>query len=87
MPHDSALLSAGAVALSTSATVAALIAHLGRMGAVSKQAEQEIYEDALLMLEEGQADDESGVFFAARALIERQLAMDEVVRGTAGQAE
>ncbi|MDQ0323986.1 hypothetical protein QO002_006193 [Pararhizobium capsulatum DSM 1112] len=87
MQHNPALLSTGAVALSTSATVAALMAHLGRIGAVSKQAEHEIYEDALLMLEEGQADDESGVFVAARELIEKQLAMDEVVRGAAGQTE
>ncbi|MDQ0322928.1 hypothetical protein QO002_005134 [Pararhizobium capsulatum DSM 1112] len=84
MQHDRALLSAGAVALSLSATVAALMAHLRRIGAVSGAAEREIYEDALLMLEEGQADDASGVFLAARDLIEQQLAMDEVVRAGHG---
>jgi len=84
MQHDRALLSAGAVALSLSATVAALMAHLRRIGAVSEQAESEIYEDALLMLEEGQANDASGVFLAARDLIEQQLAIDKVSKGEGG---
>ena len=73
MAHDSATLSAGAVALSSSAILAALIAHLRRIGTVNEEAEREIYELALQMLEEGQGDDESGVFVAARKLIEEQL--------------
>lgn len=71
--HDPAILSAGAVALSSSAILAALVAHLRRIGAVSEEAEREIYEHALQMLEEGQGDDDSGVFAAARELIEGQL--------------
>ncbi|MDQ0317966.1 hypothetical protein QO002_000104 [Pararhizobium capsulatum DSM 1112] len=84
MQKNRALISAGAVALSASATVAALMAHLRRIGAVSEQAERAIYKDALLMLEEGQADDASGVFAAARELIEKQLVIDEGVRGEGG---
>ncbi len=73
MAHDPAVLSAGAVALSTSAILAALVAHLRRIGAVSEETEREIYEHALQMLEEGQGDDDSGVFAAARELIEGHL--------------
>jgi len=71
--HDPAILSAGAVALSNSATLAALIVHFRRIGAISEEAEREIYEHALQMLEEGQGDDDSGVFAAARDLIEEHL--------------
>ncbi|OJY66412.1 hypothetical protein [Rhizobium sp. 60-20] len=73
MAHDHPILSAGAVALSNSATLAALIGHLRRIGVVTKEAEREIYEDALQMLEESQGDDDSGVFAAARELIEEHL--------------
>jgi len=73
MPHDPATLSAGAVALSTSAITAALVFRLRRLGILDEQGEREIYEHALLMLEEGQGDDDSGVFDAARELIEEQL--------------
>ena len=73
MSHDPAVLSAGAVALSTSAITAALVFRLRRLGILDEQAEREIYEHALLMLEEGQGDDDSGVFGAARELIEQQL--------------
>ena len=73
MNHDPATLSAGAVALSSSAILAALVAHLKRIGAVSHEAEREIYEMALQSLEEGQMDDDSGVFAAARELIEMHL--------------
>ena len=72
-PHDPAVLSAGAVALSTSAITAALVFRLRRLGILDEQGEREIYEHALLMLEEGQVDDDSGVFDAARELIEEQL--------------
>ncbi|WP_267550325.1 hypothetical protein [Rhizobium rhizogenes] len=73
MAHNAAILSAGAVALSTSAILAALVGHLRRIGAISEEAEREIYENALQMLEEGQGDDDSGVFAAARELIEQHL--------------
>jgi hypothetical protein len=73
MSHDPAALSAGAVALSTSAITAALVFRLRRLGILDEQGEREIYEHALLMLEEGQGDDDSGVFDAARELIEQQL--------------
>lgn len=75
--RDPAILSAGAVALSNSATFAALMQHLRRIGAVSEQAEREIYENALLSLEEAQGDDHSGVFAAARELIEQHLRPEE----------
>ena len=74
--RDAAALSAGAVALSNYATLAALIGHLRRIGAVSAvsaEAERDIYENALEMLEEGQGDDHSGVFAAARDLIGEHL--------------
>lgn len=73
MSHDPAVLSAGAVALSTSAITAALVFRLRRLGILDEQGEREIYEHALLMLEEGQGNDDSGVFDAARELIEEQL--------------
>ena len=73
MSHDPAVLSTGAVALSTSAITAALVFRLRRLGILGEQGEREIYEHALLMLEEGQGDDDSGVFDAARELIEQQL--------------
>lgn len=73
MEHSPALLSAGAVALSTSAITAALVFRLRRLGILDEQGEREIYEHALLMLEESQGDDESGVFDAARELIEENL--------------
>lgn len=76
MTHDAALLSAGAVALSTSAITAALVARLRQMGVLDEQGEREIYEHALLMLEESQGDDDSGVFDAARELIEVHLRPD-----------
>lgn len=72
-PRDLAILSAGAVALSNSATFAALMQHLHRIGVLSEKAEREIYEQALLSLEEAQGDDDSGVFAAARELIEQHL--------------
>jgi len=71
--RDPAILSAGAVALSSSAILVALIGHLRRIGAVGGESEREIYEHALQMLEEGQGDDDSGVFAAARELIEEHL--------------
>lgn len=73
MSSDRAILSAGAVALSSSAILAALVAHLRRIGAISEESEREIYEDSLQMLEESQGEDDSGVFAAARDLIEQHL--------------
>lgn len=77
MSHDPAVLSTGAVALSTSAITAALVFRLRRLGILDEQGEREIYEHALLMLEEGQGDDDSGVFDAARELIEAHLRPDD----------
>lgn len=76
MSHDPATLSAGAVALSTSAVTAALVFRLRRLGILDEQGEREIYEHALLMLEESQGDDDSGAFDAARELIEVHLRPD-----------
>lgn len=73
MTHDPAVLSAGAVSLSAAATVASLILHLRHIGALDAESEKELYEQALMMLEESQGDDDSGVFEAARELIESQL--------------
>lgn len=73
MSHDPAILSAGAVALATSSITAALVFRLRRMGILDEEGEREIYEHALLMLEESQGDDDSGVFDAARELIEVRL--------------
>ncbi|UVC12413.1 hypothetical protein IHQ71_30905 (plasmid) [Rhizobium sp. TH2] len=73
MTMDPAVLSAGAVALSTSAVLVELVSHLRRIGALSEGAQRDIYERALMSLEEGQMDDDSGVFRAARELIEMHL--------------
>lgn len=73
MGLKSEILSAGAVALSSSSILASLVAHLKRSGIISEAEQREIYEDALLMLEEGQGDDDSGVFRTARELIEMHL--------------
>lgn len=73
MTCDPAVLSAGAVALSSSSILAALVAFLQRRGDLAPDEVREIYEDALLALEEGQMDDDSGVFAAARELIEMHL--------------
>jgi hypothetical protein len=73
MSHTPATLSAGAVALSTSAITAALVFRLRRLGILDEQGEREIYEHALLMLEESQGDDDSGVFDTAQELIEVHL--------------
>lgn len=75
-PHDPAVLSAGAVALSTSSITAALVFRLRRMGILDEQGDREIYEHALLMVEESQSDDDSGIFDAARELIEAHLRPD-----------
>lgn len=77
MSQKSAILSAGAVALSSSAILAELVAHLCRIGAISEAAEREIYEAALQSLEESQGNDASGVFAAARELIEIHLRAEE----------
>lgn len=73
MPQDAIGLSAGALALSTSAKFAALMAHLRRIGAVSEQAERAIYEDALLILREAQGADKNSLVLGAERIIEKQL--------------
>lgn len=61
--------------LVSSATLAALVARLRRIGALTAQDERELYEHALMLLEEGQAasPEMRDVFAAARAVIEEQL--------------
>lgn len=81
MSDKDAILSAGAVALSTAATLAALIAHLRQIGAISEEAEQTMYRHAAAMLEESQVADESGVFTAARELIEEHLRPTKIPKG------
>jgi hypothetical protein len=73
MSLKSSVLSAGAVALSSSSILASLVAFMRRRGDLTADEVREIYEDALLGLEEGQMDDDSGVFAAARELIEMHL--------------
>ncbi len=73
MSLKTAVLSAGAVALSTSAVQVALVAHLKRRGLMTDQEHQEIYEQALLLLEQGQAGEDDGPFAVARELIEMHL--------------
>lgn len=73
MSTKTALLAAGAVALSTSAIQVALISHLKSKGLVTDSEMREIYEYALLLLEQGQMDEEDGPFAAARELIEMHL--------------
>lgn len=77
MANDPTLLSASAVALSVSATFTALMKHLHRIGAVSDHAEQEIYIEALKIIEESQAGDDSAVFEDARKLIKKQIRMKQ----------
>lgn len=77
MSHDPAIQSAGAVALSTSSITAALVFRQRRLDILDEQAAREICEHALLMLEESQGDDDSGVFDAARELIEVHLRPDQ----------
>ncbi|CAN7394303.1 hypothetical protein [Neorhizobium sp. LjRoot104] len=67
------VLSAGAVALSTSAILAELVSHLIRKGVLRDAEVREIYESALMALEYGQGDEENPAFIAARELIEMHL--------------
>lgn len=77
MSLKSSVLSAGAVALSTSSILAALVSFMQRRGELTADEVREIYEDALLSIEGGQMDDDSGVFAAARELIEMHLRPEE----------
>ncbi len=72
MDKIDALAASGLV---SSATLAALVARLRRIGAFSAQDEREVYEHALMLLEQGQAasPDMEPVYAAAREVIEEQL--------------
>lgn len=61
--------------LVSSATLAALVVMLRRKHLISEQDEREIYEHALLLLEEGHAasPEMAEVYAAARGVIEEQL--------------
>lgn len=61
--------------LVSSATLAALVARLRRVGALTEQNEREIYEHALMLLEQGQAasPEMAEVYAAAREVIGAQL--------------
>lgn len=76
MSMETQITSAGAAALSTAAAFASLMVHLKRIGAISDESEREIYEQALMLLEESRIDSDSGVFAAARELIEVHLRPD-----------
>lgn len=69
------LAAIAAAGLVSSATLAALVGLLKRKHLISAQDEREIYEHALMLLEQGHADapDMADVFAAARAVIEEQL--------------
>jgi DNA-binding IclR family transcriptional regulator len=73
LSDEDSILSAGAVALSASATVAGLVITLRNKGILSDDDERQLYELALTMLNADQGDDESGVFDTARVLIEEHL--------------
>lgn len=65
-----------AAGLVSSATLAALVGMLKRKHLITAQDEREIYEHALLLLEQGQANgppDVVDVYAAAREVIEEQL--------------
>lgn len=72
MSDDAAILSAGGVARSAATTLSSRFLHLRHI-ALDAQSDREIYEHAPMMLEETQGGGESGVFDAARELIEAQL--------------
>lgn len=61
--------------LVSSATLAALVAMLRRKALLSEQEERELYEHALILLEQGQAEspEMAEVYEAAREVIEAQL--------------
>ena len=69
MTEDPALLSAGAVALSSASIVASLIMHLRHIGIIDGATERSIYEQALVMLETTQGPEDRAVFEMARELI------------------
>lgn len=73
MSDDPAVQSATSVALSTSASLAALVSHLKRKDLISEQDEREVYEFALQLLEQNQPEGPATVFEMARKVIEEQL--------------
>lgn len=72
MQKIDALAASGLV---SSATLAALVSRLRRVGTLSAEDERELYEHALTLLEQGQAarPDLAEVYEAAREVIEEQL--------------
>lgn len=73
--HLGPLEATAASGLVSSATLAALVSRLRRIGVLSAQDEREIYEHALMLLEQDQAaaPDMAPIFEAAREVIEEQL--------------
>ena len=73
MEKIDALAASGLV---SSATLAALVARLRRVGVFSAEDEREVYEHALMLLEQAQASaapDMVPIYAAAREVIEEQL--------------
>lgn len=71
--------SVAASQLASAAILAALVSALTRKGVLTDSEVRELYEHALLMIEEGQGDSPEAelVFAAARELIEEHLRRDE----------
>ncbi|TCR72636.1 hypothetical protein [Rhizobium sp. BK376] len=67
------LLSTSAMALSSSALLLALIGVLKAKGIFSDADETNVYETALLLLEESEANDDTGAVELAREVIEAHL--------------
>ena len=67
--------SVAASQVATAATLAALVSALARKGLLDDEEVREVYEHALLMIEEGQgaSDEAAPIFAAARELIEQHL--------------
>jgi hypothetical protein len=67
--------SVAASQLATAAILAALVPVLARKGLLTDDEVRELYEHALLMIEEGQgvSDEAAPIFAAARELIEQHL--------------
>ena len=73
MTEDPALLSAGAVALSSASILSSLITHLRHLGVINSASERSIYEEALMIVENSQGPEGSAVFQMAREFLEAHL--------------
>ncbi|QRY69202.1 hypothetical protein JVX98_13355 [Ensifer sp. PDNC004] len=72
MSKDAAITHTSAVGITTAALVASLVSTLRRKGVLTERDEIELYEFALLLIEQ-QGDDAFGVSKMARELIEQHL--------------